>query len=598
MIFLLVISCFVFAAATPVSGTDGSAGNGSTVVINVPSDMDLNSALKTGSRLGKGQTLKVIVAKGTYKTDKKLHIWSNTTIEAGGATIIYTGGDTGIMLSGVHRDPDGSECYGTGNSKCKVGGHNQVQNVTINGGVWDRNSASTCDSGVLALIHGDNITIKNATFQNSTNHLTNLSGSSNVTITGCVFRNNVRYTGTDKGFWGSTNRKDAAAVKKRLASLEAVHLDYVNKNGENGKYPLDGTPAENVTISNCTFYNVAAGAGTHNRSSGKRGSNIKIVNCSFGKVWGRLANFTSFDNCTLSSCKKEITDTAALCGIEDSTGAVVSGVKLNGMDGDVTPPVYIIGSKKVKLSGVTIYGSTNWGSKAQSLIYIDGGSSVGASGIRLYSGNKGQNSISVVKSVLKLKNNSEIDNAQKNAVFISKGKLTLDKVTIKSAKVNGVYAENAKLLTVTNSKIDKSKGNGIYASACSGITLLTNKITSSSIHGIGLENCSGVNIKKKNTVASSHKCGIYVEGSRKVTIGNNIISGNKAKGIYAVGKSGSRYCTTGIGYNTIKAPKSQYAVYLDGYCKGCTVKANKLGGRGYGANTRYKVSVKGNKKIR
>ena len=600
---MLALICFGFAAFAPVYAADDGTGNDNTVIINVPADMDLSSALNRGGSLEEGQTLEVIISPGTYSTDKKLHIWSNTTIEAAGATIQYTGDETGTMMFGVHRDPDGAECHGSGNPSCGIGGHNQVQNVIIDGGVWDRNSASDCNSGVLALIHGNNITIKNATFQNSTNHLANLSGSKDVSITNCIFRNNVRYTGTDAGFWGNTDPNSPVAVKKRLASLEAIHLDYVNKKGENGKYPLDNTPAENITISDCIFYNVGAGAGTHSTCSEARGTNIKIVNCSFGKIWGRLANFCSFDNCTLSNCygydsngkKPEITDATALCGIEDCTGAVVSGVTLKSMDGDVTPPVYIVNKSSVKMSGIRIYGNTNRGSKSQSLIYIDGGSAVGASGIKLYSGNKGQHSISAVSSALTLKN-SAIGNAQNNAILLKGGKLKLDTVVIKGSKVNGVYANKAKLLSIINSTITASHGNGIYAAASSGISLLTNKITASALNGISLTYCSGVNIKN-NTVATSGKCGMYVNSSRKVAIGRNVLNSNKGIGIYAVGQSSSKYCTVGIGYNTIKAPRTKYAVYLEKYCKGCGVKSNKLGGRGYGANTKYKVSVKGNKRI-
>ena len=69
-------------------------------------------------------------------------------------------------------------------------------------------------------------------------------------------------------------------------------------------------------------------------------------------------------------------------------------------------------------------------------------------------------------------------------------------------------------------------------------------------------------------------------------------------GIYVFGPSKKKYSTVSILRNTVKQGKSKYAIYLQGYCKSCKVKSNKVGGKGYVSKSKYKIKASGNKKIK
>ena len=503
---------------------------------------------------GRDDKVTVHIPAGTYHLSNGLHIWSNTTIKAEpGARIVYdmsTSGSSVNMLYGIHLHGN-SSCTGLGDNyrSCNYGGYTKQHDITIDGGVWDRNCPASVSAGLLTIIHSQNITIRNATFTGSTFHLLNLSGCRDVNIENCTFADMKKYTGSEKSFWGSTNRGSAAEVKRRYAQLEAIHLDYITKEGESGKYPQDGTPCSNVNISGCTFSNVGAGAGTHNKSGAARGSGLNVSGCTFNNVWGHMANFYSYDNSSLTNCTG--TNTAALCRIFDGHNDTVSGVSIDGKDGDVGPSIYVADhSSGAALSNISINGRSIGGG-VNSLIYIDNGSSVTASSVTLTNGNKGKAAVAVVNS----------------------SKLKMTKATIKSPKHAGVYAKK------------------------SSLTLLNSKITSPVKNGIYMENCKSGTIKG-NTVKSSKTCGIYVTSSKKVTISNNTLSGNKDTGIYVYGSSKKKYSTASILNNTVKQGKSKYAIYLQGYCKSCKVKSNRVGGKGYAAKSKYKVKASGNKKIK
>ena len=557
MLAVIVSGFGTFGSLPAYAATAGTAGNYFDVVRYgaVPNDSSddydaFHRALDEAR--GRDDIVTVHIPAGTYHLSKGLRIWSNTTIKAEpGARIICDMASAGNMLYGVHRHNDGSACTGLSSqfSSCKNGGYTQEHDITIDGGVWDRNCPTSVSAGLLTIIHSQNITIRNATFTGSTFHLLNLSGCANVNIANCTFTDMKKYTGSEKSFWGSTNRGNAAEVKRRYAQLEAVHLDYINAEGESGKYPQDGTPCSNVNISGCTFSNVGAGAGTHNKSGAARGSGLHVSGCTFNNVWGHMANFYSYDNSSLTNCSG--TNTAALCRIFDGHNDTVSGVSIDGKDGDIGPSIYVMDhSSGAVLNNISINGRSIGGG-VNSLIYIDGGSSVTASSVTLTNGNKGKAAVAVVNS----------------------SKLKMTKATIKSPKHAGVYAKK------------------------SSLTLLSSKITSPVKNGIYMENCKSGTIKG-NTVKSSKTCGIYVTSSKKVTISNNTLSGNKDTGIYVYGSSKKKYSTASILKNTVKQGKSKYAIYLQGYCKSCKVKSNRVGGKGYAAKSKYKVKASGNKKIK
>ncbi len=536
--------------------------------------------------IGSNMPITVIIPKGYYYLYGKLRIWSNTTIKAeSGAVMTFMSKDDGNMLYGVHYESDGSVCMGSGSQYkyCQIGKYDQIHDITIQGGTWNRNSAAGCNSCVLRLCHGENITLKDATFMKSTNHLVNLSGTRNVTITNCTFKDNVKYTGDVKEFWGSTNRNDSKAVKKRYAQLEAVHLDHVNANGEPNTYPSDGTPCKNIQITGCKFSNVGAGAGTHNvfiKDKTKypncgRASGLLISNCTFSNVKGYMADFCSFNNCTLKGKGTSVTvkNVSGICRIVDGS-ATVSGVKLYGMDGVVGPPVYVYQNAAATVKSININGNGNRGS-ANTLFYVGKKSTVSASSVTLANGNKGKPAITAE----------------------DKSSLTISKAKISSSKQAGIYARRAKKLTVKDSTINNSKDSGIYVTTCTTVDIQKNKVSGSAKNGIYAGNCTNSTKIKNNKIASSTLCGIYLDSTKNGEITGNSVSGSKSVGIYLSGSSKKKCTSAKVLKNTVKQNKSKPAIYLIGYCKNCQVKSNKVGGKGYYSKSKYKVKASGNKKL-
>ena len=593
LMILLLIAGSVFIFGSRVSFADSGQDSDDTSleynVIDFGADgtdaEDASSAFRNALDMASqssGETITIFIPAGTYHLNKALRVWSNTYIKADpDATMLCDIDGSGNMIYGVHYDSDGSLCTGLGNtySDCDQGLYNQTHDVTIDGGTWDRNCSSDVNAGLLTMIHSSGLTFRNATFKGSTNHLLTLSGSQDITIADCTFKNMIKYTGSDSSFWGSTSRSNKAAVKKRYAQLEAVHLDHINNNGESGKYPQDGTPCKNISITSCTFSNVGAGPGTHNvyindknkyENCGK-GSGLVIRGCSFENIWGNMANFCSFIDSSLADVVS-VSSTSAICKIVDGS-AVISNVNLQGIDGDVGPPIYINGGSAVKLKDVTINGSPNSGGN-NCLVYIDGSSTVTASGLTLTNGNTGKAALAVVNS----------------------SKLILGNSKVISSRQNAIYAKNAKGLKVTGTTVKATGNNGIAAMSSSNINLQTNKISSSTKNGIYLSACNKATINR-NTITTSKLCGIYLLSSKYATITSNTIGASGKFGIYATGTSKKPTISAKIQKNTVKAKKSNYAIYLYGYCKSCIVSSNRVGGKGYKASTKYKVKASGNKRI-
>ncbi|MBQ7725632.1 MAG: hypothetical protein IJT66_00645, partial [Clostridia bacterium] len=197
------------------------------------------------------ENLIVEIPAGTYYLDNEIPVYSHTTIIAEeGATMIARYSDLTVpLLFGAHMDEYGVRCKG---DDCTHGGYSQVQDVTIIGGVWDRGSdTNTATTTVFSFRHAKNITLKNLTVENATDHLINLSGVDTALVENVTVQNHLPYKGKDAAYWGDYQVGD----KSRYNAIEAIHLDYCNKIGEDSKRakPFDNTPSKNITVTDCTF---------------------------------------------------------------------------------------------------------------------------------------------------------------------------------------------------------------------------------------------------------------------------------------------------------------------------------------------------------
>ncbi|MCR5677790.1 MAG: right-handed parallel beta-helix repeat-containing protein [Agathobacter sp.] len=469
-------------------------------------------------------TVTVKIPAGSYRISKALRIWSNTTIDATGATITCADGIGGYMMYQVHHEDAGDgpyECDGSSPS-CTKGGYTQAHDIKIIGGVWDRNSPHSNAKNITQLFgckHSYNIEIRNATFKRSSRHLLNLSGSKDIIISNCKFENILKLP------------KESVNT---TAQQEAIHLDFVNQEGESSSYPNDGTACKNVTVSNCTFKNVGSGVGTHHftKANAQKAENVQVTGCTFENVTGHLVNYYSFRNSSFSNAKVVGTKNGGLIRIYDSD-VTLSNLSISSYNGDLAPALYIAGNSTVIGQKVTINSS-----------------------VRL------------------AKKNTN------NPIYITDSTASFTGLAHSSSPTFGLWAVNSKI-SVMNSSFNRAVKGGIYAVDCSSVDFIGNKIANvykAAIYAKGTK--SSHTVISKNTISATGKVypdnGIYVEACPKAIIGGssdadkNVIKvKTKNNGIAVVS---SKNCL--IGYNSISnANSTGIAVKSSAYAK---VRENKI----------------------
>ena len=183
----------------------------------------------------------VTLVKGkTYYTDGPLHIKSNNTINANGATII-------CRKTVMFNIP----------TKTK---YKSIENFTLNGGTWKYIGESGYYGSSIKIIHGNNITINNVTLRhsNASGHSIELVACKNVTISGC----NIAPL-------GSSSSQTEEAIQLDVASHPTAYfLESSPFKTKLAKQLQNGACCKNVTI-------------TQNKIVGNRGV---------------VANYTSKDN--------------------------------------------------------------------------------------------------------------------------------------------------------------------------------------------------------------------------------------------------------------------------------------------------------------
>ena len=169
---------------------------------------------------------------------------------------------------------------------CSHEGYSQWKNIYIEGGIWNCNNAddSTKDMiGAFLFRHGEGLTLKNLTIENSSGHTINVSATKNVIIDGVTIRNSRK--SNKKGFL-----------------VESIHLDSAGI-GEKQAYPVDGTPIKNIIIQNCIFDNVYTAIGNHSIYRKEDGcvltNNVIIQNNLFNNIKYYAINAIAFENITI-----------------------------------------------------------------------------------------------------------------------------------------------------------------------------------------------------------------------------------------------------------------------------------------------------------
>lgn len=545
-----------------------------------------------------GRSVVIIIPAGTYYLDSKVRIFSNTSIYAEDDTTIICRSDTkGAMLDSEHTvsSTDLTICRGSG---CNHKGYTQAKNITIEGGTWDRGANNTTyQTAVFIFRHCKNINVSNLTMLNCTDHFLNVSGCDGVVVSNVTFKDS-QLTG-------------AFTNEKSYYTMEAVHTDYTNEEGENSDLamPFDNTPTINVTVENCTFDNVMAGIGTHHPATGtKRGHDYVINNNTFKNMHSYCLSAEGFDRVqfldnTCTSCNsiviaKDCTYVTVDNNTQTSTysGSVID----TGRD-----MIYFYNVRNSTISNNTINNSHHTGIKVAS-----GSSSVTIENNKIKKSNEFgiivQSSDSAVSDISILNNTVNGTNRSSAAENFSGIRLISLSGTVlvsgnhilatntQKASSDGISVSDTPNIQITNNDIASVGRRGINIKNCDVCTITGNTITDSTEYGIMIEGISGSEISsctcKNNTISSKGNYAISAKYCKSITLDGNKITKSTLQAIFI------KYCPTSVIKNNNISGAGTTAIYVDGdadtYLTKCTCSGNTVSSPGqYGIFIRYCKTV-------
>ena len=494
----------------------------------------------------------VVVPAGNYVLSEALRIYPGTTLTLEeGAAVRYVGANGGFMLLGSHLDENGQPCSGDG---CTHGGYSQCHDVVVRGGSWDRNASPSDDVGQAFLFrHASGITIRDLSVANCTSHHINLAGSENTVVENVSFSGRVEYTGDSETFWGVWTPGDPG----RYASIEAVHLDYLDELGEAGARPLDQTPARNVLVTNCTFDTVFAGVGVHHLPLGDSASDIHVVDCYFHNLFSYPSYLFGVEGATVENNIVE-GGQGLLYSSHSSFRAI--GNDVSGMTKE--------GSYVCNGSTATFSGNVFEDIGLRAILACEG-SVVTATQNTVRK--TGDHAILLMGCGTSVVDGNTVSDAGGIAILAMDGtRLYARNNTIDSPDTHGLFSTGGSALIAGNNTIRSAGSNGIAADGGTA-NLSNNRIVSPGIHGIFGYNSAKVTATA-NTIENPAKCGFSFQSKAKLTTsGKNVVKNPGSQGVLlssAAASTISGMQITGSGLDGIRIAKTA----------GCTVSGNTVSG--------------------
>lgn len=252
---LLVCLC-----AALFSGREAQA---KTLRVSSGNAAQLRSSLQKLNNQGGGT---LIVNKGTYKLSNTLFVSSNIHIVLKNGVVLKktkSGQANSTMFQFIRQS--------RASKNAVIGKHGGEKNISIKGkgkAVIDLAYVKMGSQPVIGIVmgHNKNIKIENITFKNMRyGHIIEMDACKNVSIKNCTF----------------TGHRSSGKYNK-----EAINLDTPDKKrqGFNASWSKkDGTPNEDISITNCRFNKLETAIGTHRYTGNSYHTNVTIKNCSFDK---------------------------------------------------------------------------------------------------------------------------------------------------------------------------------------------------------------------------------------------------------------------------------------------------------------------------
>lgn len=515
---------------------------------------DDSYAIQNALNMAKGASgpTEVFVPAGTYVVGLPLGIYSNTKLTlADGATIKRTVGSASkVMLYGRHLNADGSEC--TRDATCTHGGHSQIKGVEITGGVWDGGMDTESVTGAFALLHGEDIKVRSVTFRHFTEHIVNFSASKDVVVEDCVFEDALRFTGTSSEFWSYYDVGDT----NRFNSIEAIHLDVANEEGEATTYPIDNTPCENVTVANCVFRGVFAGAGNHHSIAGVRQDGFVVDSCSFTGLVSYAVHAHGFTNCVVRASSAK--DCAGMVWSRDASFAA----ERNDIASCARHGFFVVGSSAAiagnEVDGVGLHG-----------VYLDGGSAAISSNKFFNCTQCGVRADQC--SGLSVSWNDVSASGEEGINLLGGRDIDILLNNVESAGTVSIMVQNAEGLEISCNDVSDCPICGVFVKSCTAGVVFGNfifDVTAADSQGISVMGCYDVEVRD-NALTDCSSAGIAINGGEASVVANIITAPGK-NGINAISAT-----VTAVSNEVYSAVESGYYLFA---AAGSSFRANGVVG--------------------
>ncbi len=478
----------------------------------------------------------VTVAKGNYKIDRTIYIYSNTKLVATGCK--FTRRDN-IISNGYDKYAYSAKGYSGG------------RNITIVGGTWDiavpYSQANTKNTKVMHSTfrfgHCKNITIKGCKFKNNYNcHDIEMGGVNKAVIKNCTFINdkNLNKFVSDGG-------KEAVQIDLNTQSAVPYFPSY------------DCTVSKNITIKNNTFKNKFRAIGSHHAVVGATYDNISVYNNKFNNIAGFAVYAVYWTNSKIYG--NTFTNVGA--GIDIRPMIVGESMNFN----NYKKLSYLNSEYTTKNSKIYVYGNNINVRKTTNTCnypfgirvcgaYVDKkdkstGVNVGeynAYNVNIGINSKGTSKPNIIKGNLYYGIYTAYGvkcNIKNNVIDLANSKMNYSYgIVVKGSKKTLVHNN-----TITNGK--KTTSRGVYVTATSfGIpsectTVSNNKISNFKFAGLSVTDSSDTAFEKNTSTGS--KYGATIKASVNTTVTQNNLSGCTSYGVYSYnGSTGTKVTDNNI----------------------------------------------------
>ena len=516
-----IVAAVVLAAATASAAvrynvTDAQFGKpGASFGANGSDKEDDFYAIQNALNMAKGsaEDVEVYIPKGTYRISSSLAIYSHTILTLDkDAVMLRTSPDFKVMLASRHLGDSGLEDCPR-DETCHHGGHSQLSDVVISGGTWDGGDFPESVSGAFCLLHGRDIAVRNVAFRHFTEHIVNVSASKNVTIEGCTFSDAIKYTGTSEEFWSYYDY--TVGDSTRYLSIEALHLDVANVEGEPSTFPHDDTPCRDVTVKNCTFRDVFAGAGNHHAIDGAPNDGFVVDGCTFERISSFAMHIHGFTNCVVKG--NRAVDCAGLAWSREASLSVMDNV----VTGATSHGIHLASSRTVvernNLTGVENNGvNVEDGHVSVSGNVISG---CGQSGVRINGGDGSQ----VYSNV--------VENAGSEGVNVSRvGNIVIRRNVIKSPGTIGIAVLQSDSPLIEGNTVTNSAKSGVFVESGDSACVTENEVSGNSqdlSDAFSFKKCRNLKVRGNRGLDCAgngfvvNGCIAELEGNRAASIGKN-----------------------------------------------------------------------------